>query len=97
MRIMPEYWDAVVGTIDEEGDKDAKIKNYYLFYFSFLRPMYRDLYFDEDTKFKVDLIDTWNMTIIPQGTFQGRFRIVTEGRSYMAIRVQAVGEYVEEF
>lgn len=88
LRLMPEYWDAVVGTIDKEEDKDSEVKDYYLFYFSFLRPLYRDLYFDEDTKFKVDLIDTWNMTIVPQGTFQGHFRIVTEGRSYMAIRVQ---------
>lgn len=88
LRVMPEYWDAVAGTIDREDDRESKGKEYYLFYFSFLRPLYRDLYFDDDTKFKVDLIDTWNMTIIPQGVFQGHFRIVTGGKMYMALRVQ---------
>jgi hypothetical protein len=88
LRFMPEFWDAVVGTVDKELEEDEKVKDFYLFYFSFMRPLYRDFYFDDDTKFKVDLIDTWNMTIIPQGTFQGHFRIVTGGYSYMAVRVQ---------
>jgi hypothetical protein len=90
LRFMPEYWDAVVGTIDLNRDKDEKIQDYYLFYFSFLRPLYRDLYFDDTTEFKVDLIDTWNMTISPQGIFKGHFRIITGGKPYMAIRVQKI-------
>jgi hypothetical protein len=90
LRLMPMYWDAVVGTPDREEDRVIKVKDYYLFYFSFMRPLYRDLYFDDETEFKVDLIDTWNMTILPQGTFKGHFRILTGGRCYMAIRVQRV-------
>jgi hypothetical protein len=90
LKVIPSYWDAVTATIDREEDKDKQVKDYYLFYFTFLRPLYRDLYFDDDTKFKVDLIDTWNMTIVPQGMYQGHFRIITGGNSYMAIRVQKV-------
>lgn len=82
LEFVPRYWDAVVGAVD--------CADYYLFYFSFLRPLYRDLYFDDDSKFKVDLIDTWNMTISPQGIFKGNFRINTGGRPYMAIRVQKI-------
>lgn len=90
LRVMPMYWDAVTGTIDRKEDQDKKVKEYYLFYFSFMRPLYRDFYFDDDTKFNVDLIDTWNMTIDSQGTFQGKFRIITGGKSYMAVRIQRV-------
>lgn len=90
LRVMPEYWDAVVGTIDKEEDNDGSVKEFYLFYFSFMCPLYRDFYFDDNTSYKVDLIDTWNMTIAPQGQFQGHFRIVTGGKPYMAIRVQKV-------
>ncbi len=88
LRFMPEYWDAVVGTIEAASDKDKGVNDYYLFYFSFLRPLYRNLYFDDDTEFQVDLIDTWNMTISPQGVFKGHFNIITGGRPYMAIRVR---------
>ena len=76
----PAYWDAVAATTDEE--------DYYLFYFSFLRPFYRNMYFDDDTEYEVDVIDTWNMEITPQGVFKGKFRIVLGGKPYMAIRVK---------
>ena len=61
---------------------------FFLFYFSFLRPLYRDLYFDDETEYEVDVIDTWNMEIKPQGVFKGRFRIVVGGKPYMALRVK---------
>lgn len=76
----PAYWDAVAATTDDE--------DYYLFYFSFLRPFYRNMYFDDETEYEVDVIDTWNMKITPQGVFKGKFRIVVGGKPYMAIRVK---------
>lgn len=88
LRSMPKFWDAVVGTIDYKADKDKEGKDYYLFYFSFMRPLYKDFYFDENTEYKVDLIDTWNMTSVSQGIYKGHFRIITGGRSYMAVRIQ---------
>jgi hypothetical protein len=88
LRVMPAFWDAVVGTIDREEDRDKTVKEYYLFYFSFMCPLYRDFYFDDDTEFKVDLIDTWNMTVVSQGTFKGHFRIIIGGKTYMAVRIQ---------
>ncbi len=79
---LPQYWDAVAATTDAES------REFYLFYFSFMRPLYRNLYFDEVTEYEVDVIDTWNMEIIPQGVFKGHFRIVLGGKPYMALRVR---------
>lgn len=76
------YWDSVAATSDPDK------KEFFLFYFSFMRPFYRDMYFDEETEYEVDVIDTWNMKIIPQGVFKGHFRIVLGGKPYMAIRVR---------
>lgn len=82
LRFLPQYWDAVAATVQEEK------QDFYLFYFSYLRPLYRDLYFDEDTLYEVDVIDTWNMEILPQGVYKGKFRILMGGKPYMAIRVR---------
>ena len=90
LRSMPKFWDAVVGIIDHEPDKDKEGRDYYLFYFGFLRPLYKDFYFDENTEYSVDLIDTWNMTSVSQGIHKGHFRINTGGRTYMAVRIQKV-------
>lgn len=90
LRVMPKYWDAVVATIEFDSEEEKEVMDYYLFYFSFMRPLYRNLYFDDDTEYQVDLIDTWNMTISPQGVYKGHFRIITGGRPYMAIRVQKI-------
>ena len=81
---LPQYWDAVAATTDNEND------GFYLFYFSFMRPYYRNLYFDDVNEYEVDIIDTWNMKILPQGTFKGHFRIVLGGNPYMALRVRKI-------
>ena len=82
LQLMPQYWDAVAATTNPEK------KDFIIFYFSFLRPLYRDLYFDDETEYEVDVIDTWNMEIKPQGVFKGKFRIVVGGKPYMALRVR---------
>jgi hypothetical protein len=42
-------------------------------------------------KYKVIVIDTWNMTISElNGTFEERFRIELPGRQYMAVRMTKV-------
>ena len=84
LKFMPEYWDAVAATTEDNG------KDFFMFYFSFLNPYYRNLYFDDTTEYEVDVIDTWNMKIYPQGVFQGHFRIIVGEGPYMAIRVRKV-------
>lgn len=82
LEAMPQYWDAVAATTDREE------KGVIFFYFSFLRPLYRDIYIDDETEYEVDVIDTWNMTIVPQGVFKGKFRVVVGGKPYMAVRMR---------
>jgi len=45
----------------------------------------------QDIRFKVDVIDTWNMTIheLP-GAFSGEFRVEFPAKSYMAVRMRRV-------
>ncbi len=78
----PACWDAVCGI-----PANAPAGSYYLYYFSFLRPLFRDFHFPEDTVYRVDLIDTWNMTVTPLGEMSGNFRVVTGGKPWMALRL----------
>ena len=81
-------WDEVAATIDFTADMVTGSKSYFLIYYGFNRPSFRDFYFDEETKFSVDLIDTWEMDIKNMGTFSGKFRIEMPGKEYMAVRIQ---------
>ena len=83
-------WDEVQGVPENEFMKP--VKSYYLFYYSFMRPSFRDFYFDDTTKFEVKVIDTWNMTVENRGVFSGKFRVELPGHEYMAVQVKAIGE-----
>ena len=73
-------WDLPCGGIENE---------YYLFYFGFNQPSWRHFKMPLGIKFKVDVIDTWNMTTETlQSVFEGEFRIELPGKQYMAIRMQ---------
>ncbi|MFC5652770.1 DUF5605 domain-containing protein [Paenibacillus solisilvae] len=57
-------------------------------------PLYNDsnyrLYYygDDEHVYKVEIIDTWNVTIEDTGYHQGTFRIDIPGNEYMAVRIQ---------
>ena len=55
-----------------------------------MRPSFRELYFDEETEYRAEVIDTWNMTIEEAGVWKGRFQVPLPGREYMAIRLTKV-------
>lgn len=78
LKYLPEHWDSVGCTTED--------KSIYILYYSYLRPLFHDYYFDDDTEYSVDVIDTWNMIIEHIGTFKGKFRIRIGGRPYMAVR-----------
>ena len=80
-------WDCV--TAVPENDGVAADTGYRIDYYSFMRPSFRD--FDvKDEKVKVEVIDTWNMTIKDMGEHIGKFRIDLPGREYMAIRLRKI-------
>lgn len=75
-------WDDLVAGIEGE---------YYLAYYSFNRPSYRDLKLPQDGRFTIEIIDTWEMTIqkLP-GFYAGRCRVELPRKPYIALRIQRV-------
>ena len=67
-----------------------RVKSYYLIYFGFTRPAFKEYYFDDETEFEIEVIDTWNMTVEKQGTGKGKFKVELPGRQYMAVRLKKV-------
>lgn len=73
-------WDLPCAGIPEQ---------YYLYYFGFNRPSFRHFHMNPGVQYRVDVIDTWNMTIQELlGTFEGSFRIELPGWQYMAVRLR---------
>ena len=70
----------------------GKDGEYYLLYFGMHAPAkWHYLVLPESAKFKIDLIDTWKMTITPlEGQFKGKCEINLPGKPYMAVRAQKV-------
>lgn len=86
LRPCHDKWDDLAAAAECERLKT--VKSYYIYYYSFMRPSFRDFYFDDATEYEVEVIDTWNMTIESQGVKKGRFRVELPGREYMAVRLK---------
>ncbi|WP_438503591.1 DUF5605 domain-containing protein [Ectobacillus ponti] len=72
-------WDVPSAVVPDE---------YYLFYYGFNQPKFREYRMKPGTLYKVEIIDTWNMTIEEAaGNHEGVFRIELPGRPYMAVRM----------
>ena len=73
-------WDAPCGGVEGE---------YYLHYYGFNQPTFREYSMQSGVEYNVDVIDTWNMTVeeLP-GTFEGTFKVNLPGRQYMAVRMR---------
>ncbi len=76
-------WDEVAAT-SESPDQQGR---YVICYYGFNRPSSRLFRMPQDKRYKVEIIDTWNMTIQNAGVCSGTFRISLPGREYMAIRL----------
>lgn len=83
-------WDEVAATVENADMSPDKAKSYYIYYYSFMRPSFREFYFDDNSRFEVEVIDTWEMTINKIGTFSGKFRVDLPGKEYMAVRIRKV-------
>jgi hypothetical protein len=63
----------------------------YIVYFGFSQPGRFTLKLSEQKEFRVQIIDTWEMTISPlEGTFAGKFEIELPGKPYIAVRICVV-------
>ena len=79
----PAMWDEVCATADVMGDS-----GYYLYYYGFFRPCRRLFMLDPNTEYRVEVIDTWDMTITDAGVHSGTFRIEMPRKEYMAVRIR---------
>jgi hypothetical protein len=76
---LPSDWDLPCAGVQDE---------YMLFYFGFHRPSFREFRMKPGITYRVEVIDTWNMTIerLP-GLYEGTFRVNLPRRQYMAVRM----------
>ena len=77
-------WDEVCAVPAGIGQQD----DMYLYYYSFMRPSFRD--YTVSGRYRVTVIDTWNMTMEDQGIHEGSFRVTLPGRPYIAVRLERV-------
>lgn len=63
---------------------------YEIHYYGFGRPSFRNFHKDEGVSWRVEVIDTWEMTVTDLGVFSGSFRVPLPGKEYMAIRLTRV-------
>ena len=81
-------WDCV-HAIPAEAE-NARQSDYHLFYYSFMRPSFRDFQMPEEERWQVEVIDTWGMTVEDQGIRKGHFRVALGAKPYMAVRLTRV-------
>lgn len=93
LTFIPMEWDGV--TAVPETEWYMPVKSQYIFYYSFMRPSYRDYYIDDDTDYVAEVLDTWNMTLERSGIFHGHFRVQLPGCQYIAVRLRkaSVSDY----
>lgn len=82
--------DEVRAVPEETWARMNKVQDYYLIYYSFMRPSCRTYYFDDETQFRLYVLDTWNMTKEDRGIVKGKFTVDLPGRPYMAIQLKKV-------
>lgn len=72
-------WDAPCAGIPDE---------YYLYYYGFNRPSYRNFTMKPGIRYKAEVLDTWEMTTVElAGEYEGSFRIPLPGKPYIAVRL----------
>jgi hypothetical protein len=81
-------WDEAAATVEQTLGGCG----YYLFYYSFMRPSFRDFCFDNENEYRVEVIDTWEMTIEDHGCYRGKFRVQLPGKEYMAVRIRRMND-----
>jgi hypothetical protein len=80
-----------LGKTDETAaavDAVPEDPGYYLIYYGFNCYSCREFHFNDENEYRIEVIDTWNMTIEDRGTFRGKFRVDLPGREYMAVRIR---------
>ncbi|MFV0504554.1 MAG: DUF5605 domain-containing protein [Lachnospirales bacterium] len=83
-------WDGICAVPEMTVSQHKKVKDYYLIYYSFMQPLFKEYYFDDETSYSVQVIDTWNMTREDKGVFKGKFKVELLGKPYIAVQIKKV-------
>lgn len=71
-------------------------RSLYWIYFGVSQPGFWDLELPEGQMYRLEIIDTWGMTVEPlEGSFSGRIRVPLPGRPDLALRIEAVSDSPE--
>ena len=91
-QILEQVPSGVLNPLVTDFEFIAGVKDeFYLHYFSSRQPRYFDFRMKLGASFKVEIIDTWNMTIEElEGSYEGEFQIKLPGRPYMAVRITKI-------
>ncbi|MCW6003598.1 DUF5605 domain-containing protein [Micromonospora sp. CPCC 205371] len=66
-------------------------QSWQLAYFGFTRPRLRTFTMPAGIRYRVDVIDTWQMTVTEaRGRFKGTFTVELPARPFVAVRLRAV-------
>ena len=71
-------------------DSPTHQEEHEIHYYGFGRPSFRNFHKEEGVSWRVEVIDTWEMTVTDLGVFSGSFRVPLPGKEYMAIRLTRV-------
>jgi hypothetical protein len=68
-----------------------KDNEYYLYYYGNSQQLKARIYLPAKLKFRLEVIDTWNMTVIPvDSLFSGQTEIPLPGKPYIAVRATVI-------
>ncbi len=68
-----------------------KEKEFYLYYYGNSQQAKARIYLPNDVKFRLEVIDAWNMTVIPvEGEYSGMTEIPLKGKPYIAVRATKI-------
>lgn len=86
----PASFDETVGVPDDMTSMAEPFRSYEIHYYGFGRPSFRDFRKPENERWKVEVIDTWEMTVTDAGVHSGKFRVSLPGKEYMAVRLTKI-------
>lgn len=81
--------DPIKGDWAWQNSVAGKEGEYYLFYFGVHQPSYWTLP-SKGENYQIDVLDTWNMTITPIGTYKAGSRVKLPGKPYIALRIRKI-------
>jgi hypothetical protein len=86
-QILEENAGAGLDPVAREGAGSGE--DYYLYYFGVAQPGRFSFTLPETGTYKLDIIDTWNMTITPvAGTYAGTFMLDLPSKPYHAVQAR---------